>query len=188
MAPKQKASQTPSKSINRNWGWLFGLGIIFILLGSLSLGMVVSLTLMSIFLLGVLFEIAGIAQLVDVFKSRRWQASLWHALIAFFYMILGGFVIYDPILASSIVTLLIAWTFIVIGIFRFMMTISLRTHSAGWFFFLISSLASIVLGILILAHWPSSALWVIGLFISIELLINGWSYIFFAVAMRKKGQ
>lgn len=171
---------------DRNWGWLFGLGILFILLGCLSLSMVVSLTLMSIFFLGVLFEIAGVAQLIDVFGSRRWRAALWHALIAFFYIILGGFIIFDPVLASSIITLLIACTLIVIGLSRFIMALSLREHTTGWLFLLISSLASIILGILIITEWPISGLWVIGLFISIELLINGWSYVFFSIVIRKK--
>jgi uncharacterized membrane protein HdeD (DUF308 family) len=34
-------------------------------------------------------------------------------------------------------------------------------------------------------QWPFSALWIIGLFIAIELIVNGWSYIFIAIAMRR---
>lgn len=173
-------------AFNRNWGWLFGLGIFFIFLGFIGFGMVIGLTLMSIFILGVLFEIAGIAQFVDALRSRGWQASVWHATIAFFYMILGGFIIFDPVLASSIITLFIAWTLIVIGISRFIMALSFRIHTHGYFFLLIGSIASTVLGILILSQWPSSGLWVIGLFISIELLIAGWSYIFLAIAIRNQ--
>ncbi len=172
--------------LDRNWSWLFGLGILFIFLGCLGLSMVVGLTLMSIFLLGVLFEIAGIAQLIDVVKSRGWQASLWHALIALFYIILGSFIIFDPILASSIITLLIAWTLVIIGLSRLMMAMSLRTHTTGWLFLLLSSIASIILGVLIIAEWPISGLWVVGLFISIELLINGWAYVFFSIVIRKR--
>jgi uncharacterized membrane protein HdeD (DUF308 family) len=124
--------------------------------------------------------------MIDVFKSKQWQASVWHALIALFYMVIGGVIIYDPILASSIITLLIAWILIIIGVSRFMMSLTLRAHTSGWLFLLIGSIASVILGILIIAQWPSSGLWVIGLFISIELLVNGWSYIFLAVAMREK--
>ena len=35
-----------------------------------------------------------------------------------------------------------------------------------------------------LAQWPLSGFFVIGLFIAIELLANGWSYIFIAQAAR----
>lgn len=46
-------------------------------------------------------------------------------------------------------------------------------------------LVTILLGTLILAEWPSSALWLIGLFIAIELLINGLSYVMFALTARQ---
>ena len=58
----------------------------------------------------------------------------------------------------------------------------------GWYWPLVSGLISILLGIMILAKWPVSGLWVIGLFVAIELIFNGWSYVFVALAARKAGQ
>lgn len=183
------SKRTPKATfLERSWTWLLGLGVLFLALGILGMGMVVRLTLVSILFLGILFEIAGIAQFIDVFKCKRAQGSIWHALVALFYMLMGGLIILDPVLASSVITLLIAWTLIVVGISRFIMAVSWRVHTAGWAFLLIGSLMSTLLGILILAHWPASGLWVIGLFISIELIVSGWSYIFFAIAIRKKSQ
>jgi len=46
---------------------------------------------------------------------------------------------------------------------------------------------SIVLGGIIVLQWPVSGLWVIGLFVAIELILNGWSYVFVALAARKAG-
>lgn len=174
-----------SNTYNRSWSWLLGLGIIFIILGFIGLGEVVGLTLVSIVFLGFLFVIAGLAQFFDVFTSNKWKASIGHGLVAFFYIAIGGLIIFDPVLASKVVTLLIAWIFIVIGIIRFIMALSLREDTAGWFFILISAIAAIVLGVLILTQWPMSGLWLIGMLISIELMVNGWTYIFLAFAMRK---
>jgi uncharacterized membrane protein HdeD (DUF308 family) len=56
--------------------------------------------------------------------------------------------------------------------------------AAGWYWPLISGLVSVILGGMILAQWPQSGLWIIGLFIAIELLFNGWSYLFIALAAR----
>jgi uncharacterized membrane protein HdeD (DUF308 family) len=50
---------------------------------------------------------------------------------------------------------------------------------------LLSGLISILLGGMIIAKWPASGLWVIGLFVAIELIVNGWSYVFIALAARK---
>ena len=173
-----------SVDLQRNWGWLLGLGILFVVLGFIGLGMTVGLTLVSIVFLGALFIIAGIAQIADVFKSHHWKGIVGHALIAVLYIMGGGLVIHDPILASAIITALIAWILIIIGITRLIMAIVLR-HAAGWGWLVFAGLTAIVLGVLILMQWPYSALWIIGMFIAIELIVNGWTYIFMAMGMRR---
>ena len=170
--------------LKRSWAWLLALGILFVILGCIGLGMVVGLTLASMLFLGVLLISAGLAQIVDVFKSKHWKGAIWHAIIALLYLIGGGVVIYDPLLASTIVTALLAWIFIVIGITRLSMAAVLR-RSKGWVWLVIAGIAAIVLGVLILLQWPYSGLWVLGLFIAIEILVNGWTYIFLALSLRR---
>jgi len=169
--------------MNRNWGWLLGLGILFVILGSVGLGMVVGLTLASMVFLGALLIIAGVSQLVDTVKCKHWKGAVGHALIAIFYIIAGGLVIYDPFLASAIITALLASLLIIIGISRFLMAMMLK-GSPGWGWLLFAGVIAIALGIMILIHWPISGLWVIGLFIAIEILVDGWTYIFLALSMR----
>lgn len=169
--------------LKRNWGWLFALGILFVILGCIGLGLVIGLTLISVLFFGILLIIAGILQIVDVFKSRHWKGVFWHALIAVFYLIGGGIILYDPILASALITVFIASILIIIGITRLAMAIVLR-DSRGWGWLFFAGLIAILLGVLILAQWPWSGLWVIGLFIAVEMLVNGWTYIFLALAIR----
>ncbi len=170
--------------LKRNWGWLLGLGILFVILGCISLGMVVGLTIASVLFLGVLLIIAGLSQIIDVFKSKKWKGVAWHALIAVLYIIGGSIVIYDPILASTLITVLLAWVLIIIGITRLIMASVLR-EATGWAWLVIAGITAIVLGALILLQWPYSGLWVLGLFIAIELIVNGWTYIFIALATRR---
>jgi len=177
MTPVQEA-------LKRSWGWLLGLGILFLILGFVGLGMMVGVTLVSVLFLGVLLIIGGFSQFIDVFKSKDWPAAFWHAVIAVLYIIGGGVIIYDPFLASTVITAFIASILIVIGVVRLIMAITLR-HTKGWGWLLFAGLIAIFLGVLILAQWPWSGLWVIGMFISIELLVNGWTYIFMALAIRR---
>jgi len=95
--------------------------------------------------------------------------------------------IIDPVLASSVLTLMLAGILIAVGVFRAIMAFQLRPVN-GWFWPLLSGLISILLGAMIIAHWPLSGLWVIGLFVAIELIFNGWSYVFIALAARRAGQ
>ncbi|KTC64541.1 HdeD protein (plasmid) [Legionella adelaidensis] len=179
--PRKKVEALPI--VSRNWAWLLTLGILFVVLGAIGLGMVIGLTLASMMFLGVLLLIAGIIQIVDVFKSRGWEGVLWHAFVAVLYLIAGGLVIYEPFLASSIITAMLAGVLIIIGITRFFMAIALR-HTRGWVWLLLAGLIAFILGILILSQWPWSGLWFIGLFIAIELMMAGWTYIFLALSLR----
>src|SRR5258708_1374453 len=112
-----KTNLEPAK--NRGWGWLLTLGILFVILGCIGLGMVVGLTLASMLFLGVLLIIAGCSQFVDVFKCKGWNGVIWHAFIAALYIIGGCIVIYDPFLASALITALLASVLIIIGLTRF---------------------------------------------------------------------
>lgn len=174
-----------SKNLSRNWGWLLALGILFLILGCIGMGMVVGLTMLSMLFFAALLFIAGGAQIADVFKTQGWKGSLWHAFIAFLYIAFGAIIIYNPLVASAAITALLAWILIMIGVTRITMAFALR-KAKGWGFMLVAGIASLILGILILIHWPWSGLWVIGLFIAIEMIVAGWSYIFIALGLRKK--
>lgn len=167
----------------RQWKWLLALGLLSLILGGLSLGALVSLTLLSILFLGLILMVAGMVQLVDAFSEKQWKSAVWHALIGFAYVIGGGMVIYDPVLASAFMTALLAWTFIIVGGCRLAMAVNLRP-AKGWYWLLLAAGLSIALGGLILFQLPGVAFWLIGLLIAIELMINGWACIFLALSIR----
>jgi uncharacterized membrane protein HdeD (DUF308 family) len=93
----------------------------------------------------------------------------------------------DPILASISLTMVLAGILIAVGLFRIIMAFELRA-TQGWFWPLVSGLITILLGGMILAQWPASGFWVIGLFVSIEMILNGWSSVFVALAARRAGK
>lgn len=172
------------KPITKNWKWLLALGILFIILGTVGLGMTFFLTIVKVLFLGVLLLIGGAAQLIEAFKHKGWKSLLWDILIALCYLGAGVLVIYDPVGASIALTLVLAFALIAIGVFRVIMALQFKLAQVRWMT-LLSGIASIVLGVLILAQWPVSGLWVIGLFVAIELIIHGWSYVFIALAARQ---
>lgn len=173
--------------LKKNWGWLLAYGIVSIILGTIGLGMSFGLTLASILFFGVLLIVGGVFQLFHSFTCKGWKSTVWHVLIALLYVAAGFVMVSDPILASTTLTLLIAWALIAAGILRCIMAFQLRPANA-WFWLLLSGIISILLGGMIIAHWPMSGLWVIGLFVAVELIFNGWSYIFVALAARQAGK
>lgn len=170
-------------AVQRKWGWLLALGILFIVLGTIGLGMSFALTVVSVLLFGVLLLIGGGAQLVEAFQHQGWKSTLWNILIALLYVVAGLVAIYDPVGASIALTLVIAVALVTIGVFRIIMAFQLRP-ARGWWWPLLAGIASLVLGGLIFSEWPVTGLWVIGLFVAIEMIFHGWSYVTIALAAK----
>jgi len=173
--------------LSKNWGWLLAFGIVSILLGTIGLGMTFGLTLATVLFFGALLIAGGVLQLIDAFKCKGWKSTMWHILIALLYVAGGILIVVDPVLASATLTLVLAWILVAVGIMRGIMAIQLRPAD-GWYWPLLSGIVSLALGAMIIAKWPVSGLWVIGLFVAIELIFNGWSYLFVALAARKAGK
>ncbi|WP_295457384.1 HdeD family acid-resistance protein [uncultured Thiodictyon sp.] len=178
---------TFSPDLQKNWGWLLVLGLSSIALGTLGFYMTFALTLVSVLFFGVLILAAGIFQLIHAFTCTGWKSVFWHVLIALLYVVAGVDIMIDPVRASAILTLVLAGLLIAVGLLRSIMAFQLRS-TAGWLWPLLSGLVSIALGAMILAQWPISGLWVIGLFVAIELVFNGWSYLIIALAVRRAGR
>ena len=53
-------------------------------------------------------------------------------------------------------------------------TQKMDSHSTA---ILLSSAINVLLGVLVWRGWPETGLWVIGLFIGIEMILNGWTLV-----------
>lgn len=174
--------------LEKNWRWMMGLGILFLILGAIALGMDLFLTIASVLAFGVLLIIGGILQLIHaVVYCKGWNGILSHAVNALLYLGVGAVIVNDPVLASTLLTLIIGIGLIMIGMLRAVTALQNRGTSA-WSGTLVSGVLSILIGFMIMAHWPASGLWAIGLFVALELIIAGWSYVLIAIAVRRTNQ
>jgi uncharacterized membrane protein HdeD (DUF308 family) len=170
-----------------NWGWLLAQGILLVVLGTIGLSLTFWLTLATVFIFGIFLVIGGVVQLFQAFKCRGWQSILWHVIIGILYVLAGVIIFGNPVMASTVLTLLLGGVLIGIGIMRLVMALQHRGFK-NWVWPLIGGIAAILLGLMILAQWPISGLWVIGLFVAIEMIFSGWSYIIIALGARQMGQ
>ena len=170
--------------ISKKWGWILAIGILLLVLGVIGLGATFAMTLTTVTFFGFLILIGGGFQLVDAFREKGWSL-IGSILIALLYVAVGIIMVKNPLLASTTLTLFIAWALIAVGIVRIIMAFKLRGVD-GWIWTLIGGIAAIVLGIMILNNWPESGLWVIGMFVAIELIFNGWGMIMLALAAKNR--
>ena len=81
-----------------------------------------------------------------------------------------------------LLTKFIAIFLIVSGLFRSVSALFLQFHDWGWV--LLNGVVTLLLGIIINRQMPEAALWVIGLFIGIEMIFNGWSWVMLAIGLK----
>jgi uncharacterized membrane protein HdeD (DUF308 family) len=80
-------------------------------------------------------------------------------------------------------TIVIAVSFIVLGVFRSIGALVLRFPQWGWA--LLNGVITLLAGILIYRQLPFDALWIIGLLVGLEMLFNGWTWIMLALVLRR---
>ena len=169
--------------LKKHWAWMLSLGIVMVILGVIGLGMTVLFNEIVVMYFGFLLLFGSGVQLMQAFLAEAWKGRVWHVLIALVYIVGGIIAITEPVIAGMTLALLIAWTLIVIGVLRLFMALQMR-GAAGWLWTLLGGVLSVVLGVMIINEWPQSGLWVIGLFVAIEILFAGWSQIMIALAAK----
>jgi uncharacterized membrane protein HdeD (DUF308 family) len=169
--------------LKKNWTWMLSLGIVMVILGTIGLGMTVLFNEIVVMYFGFLLLFGSGVQLMQAFRAAAWKGRFWHILIALMYIAGGIIAVTEPVVAGMTLALLIAWILIVIGVLRLVMAFQMRGAN-GWLWTLLGGVLSVALGIMIMNEWPQSGLWVIGLFVAIEMLFAGWSQIMIAFAAK----
>ncbi|MBS4168672.1 HdeD family acid-resistance protein [Parachlamydia sp. AcF125] len=169
--------------IRRNWASFMAVGILLIILGSAAIGFSVFTTLFSIFILGSLLTSTGILQIVQSFWARKWSGLFLSAALGILYLVTGVICFARPAASAMALTLLIAAFSLINGLVKMFNATLLRFSQSGWVF--LNGLITFILGILILADWPVSGLWVIGLFVGIDILLLGWTWVLLALSAKE---
>jgi uncharacterized membrane protein HdeD (DUF308 family) len=152
------------------------IGIVAIVIGCLaillpelfSLGAAVFvgcvLVIVSAFLTAAAFTAHGVGSLL---------ARLAWALLTF---LVGLWLIIEPHNGTLTLTLVLGIYFLLMGLTRIVVAFMSRGQpNAGWVG--LSGVCGLIVGILVLAKFPSSADWAIGLLVGIDLIFAGWTLI-----------
>jgi uncharacterized membrane protein HdeD (DUF308 family) len=169
-------------NIRHRWGWLLVLGISMVILGTIALFITPAATLGTVLVLGWLLVVSGIVEAVHSFSVRRWSGIFLHLIGGILGVLVGLLVVTHPVAGALAWTLLFASFFTVIGLFRLIAAIRLKFPNWGWAAF--DGAITLLLGLLLWIDWPGSGIWFLGFAVGISLLLRGWSYVMFAIAIR----
>jgi uncharacterized membrane protein HdeD (DUF308 family) len=158
------------------------LGLLAILVGFLAIGAPHVATWKAVVLFGILLLVAGALEVIHGVLVHSLQSFAMHLLAAALYLFVGFFLLEDPDRAAGVLTLLLAASFLVGGALRIIFSLVERFPGSNWV--VLNGAVDLILGVLIWRGWPESSLWVIGLFIGIELIFHGWAWVILALTVR----
>src|SRR5688572_29807104 len=122
----------------------------------------------------------GVLQAVHAFTCKAWSGFFIDLLTGILYAVVGFMIVANPGATAVALTLLISMFLIFGGIFRIVVAVAVRFQNSVWL--LLHGAVNLLLGIAIWRQWPLSGLWVIGLFVGIDMLLNGWSLVMLGFA------
>ena len=171
------------KAVGQHWGWFLAKGILMIIVGTLALGSYVMVTLFSMIFLGWLMIFAGVVEAVHAFWKKEWGGLFLNLLVGVLYIVVGFMVLANPAASAMTLTLIMAIFFILDGIFRIIIAVTMHFPRWGWM--LLNGIVTLILGIIIWQQWQQLGLRIIGLFIGIDLIFSGWAWVMLSLAARQ---
>jgi len=167
----------------RHWGWVLALGILLLVLGLFATSAAITTTILTVLVIGVLLLVSGLFELGSAFRNAHYGGFWMHLFMGILDIVCGALLIAYPGAAALTITLILAIFFLVGGAMRAVSALMINLPNGGWA--VLSGIVDVVLGIFLLAHWPYSGLWFLGLAVGIALIFRGAWWSAFALAARK---
>lgn len=169
--------------LRAKWGWIVALGVVYLIAGIIALGSVVMATIASVFVVGIMMIVAGVFEVISAFQVKTWGKFILWILLGVLYIVAGFFAWENPLLAAAWLTLFLGAALVASGIVRIYLGFNMKAGSP-WVWVVVSGLITLLLGAIILAHWPVSSVYTLGIFLGVDLVFAGASWIGIGLAMR----
>src|SRR5438270_10607828 len=171
MGESSRSSPHDIEPLRKSSGWMIALGIIYLAAGAFALGSIVA-TVGTVFLIGIMMQVAGVAEVTHALQVKRsGKFPLWLS-IGILYIVAGLVTIQNPHLAAQVLTLVLGLALVASGIMRILLSLTLGSGTP-WIGAVLSGMVTLLIGIVIIARWPVSSLYILGLFLSIDLIVTG---------------
>ena len=166
-------------------GWLIGLGVVLVIAGFIALMSVVAATVVSVWLVGLMMIVGGVAEIVHGFGMKGFGRALLWVVIGALYIFAGFFTFENPLLASTVLTLILGIALIVAGVVRIVLGFNLKAGQHGGLV-IFSGIATALFGLIILIHWPVSSLFALGIILGVDLMVAGFTWINLGLFLKRR--
>jgi len=167
------------------WAAITAFGVLLVVLGAAALFFSLLATIVTVTLNGVLFLIAGAAEIGIGMHSREWGRFFLWVIGGVLYVAAGLLCIVNPGVASVGLTLLLGAALIAAGLARAYLAYELPAdHPRGLVF--LAAAVTILLGLIIVSLWPLDSVYVLGTLLGVDLLFHGVGWVSFGMGLHAR--
>ena len=168
------------------WRLFLAQGVIMLILGVLAIVWPQISTIAVDIYVGWLFLLSGIFGILMMFLARDVQAFLWMLLTAALSLFVGVMLVLHPAEGAVSLTMVLTAFFIAEGVVQIVASLSYRdVFPNQWGWMLASGIADLILAGIIIAGWPGTATWALGLIVGVNLITSGAAITAVALAGRE---
>jgi uncharacterized membrane protein HdeD (DUF308 family) len=172
------------RNLKDHWQMFAIQGVLLVILGALAIAVPVVASVAIAAFVGWLLFFAGLFRAVSLVRSTHAPGYWSSLLLAILTAILGLVIALFPLQGAITLTMLLTAYFIVHGIASIAFAFSIKDHTGRWVLLLLSGIVDLALAALVIAGWPSTSAFILGLYIGINMLFTGFGLIFAALGAR----
>ena len=166
-------------------GAIIAFGALVALLGVAALAFSFTASLAAVTINGVFFALAGAAEIALGMRSRDWGRFAFWIAGGVLYVFVGLVCVFRPMFSLQILTLLFGAGLVAAGLVRAVLIAGVPIGRSRLPAFL-GAAVTVLLGAVILSHWPLDSLWVLGTILGVDLLFHGAGWVIFGTALRAR--
>ena len=157
-------------------------GILLIILGTTGIIIPAIMSLATVLFLGWVLILGGIMWGYHTLRYDRRSFHHWFKPVLL--IVTGSLALWHPLLGVEAVALLMTIYLILDSYGSFAIAHSMKpAKGTGWMTF--NGIVSLGLAIFFLISWPESSIWLVGIFVGISILFDGWALLAIAWSLRK---
>jgi uncharacterized membrane protein HdeD (DUF308 family) len=162
-------------------------GIIMLVCGILSIVSPFIAGLSVTVVVGALLLISGISQCFLAFQAGAFGKGLLIFIMGALTVVVGGYLVGQPVSGLAAITIFLAAYFVVTGIFELIGAFQIR-GADGWGWMLFNAIITLVLGVMIWQQFPVSGIWAVGTLFGVKMIFSGWALFLIGRGVRGKAK
>jgi len=162
------------EGLRRTWKALMAVGVLAIVIGCVAILVPAVASVGTAIFIGWILVIAGAFMVAGAFMAHSVGSVILRLIWALLTVLVGLWLIVEPHNGTLTLTLILGIYFLFMGLTRIAVAFAGRGQRGAGLVGL-SGVCGLLIGILVLAKFPSSADWAIGLLVGIDLIFAGWT-------------